>query len=175
MTWSTLPTYTDGTVLDASKLNAIKANINETAPAKATTAGYHFVSTGTNHIEERAIVSDKILTQQTTTSTTYTNLSTTGGIAALTTGVKALIMHGCQMFNDTTSACWSSYELSGATSSSPNNDRAVTCEANANDSFRMSYCELQVTNPGVNVFIQKYRVSAGQGTFDDRHIIAMGL
>ena len=60
MAWTTLPTYTDGTALTAAMLLAIAANINETAVAKATTAGRFFVATGPNAIAERSIIADSL-------------------------------------------------------------------------------------------------------------------
>lgn len=175
MTWNILPTYTDGDALTAAMLEGIKGNINETAPAKATTAGWHFVSNGVNTIVERAIQSAKITTQQTTGSTTYANLATNGPVVTVNTGAQALVFFGCQMFNDGAGACWSSYEIFGATSNSPEDNRAITAEANANDSFRMGVTELQPVTPGNNTFHQKYRVSSGTGTFDDRYVIVMAL
>jgi len=172
MAWSTLPTYVNG-VLSAAMMNAIAANINESAPAKATTAGWHFVSSATNTIVERAIVSDKILTQQTTTNTSYVNLATVGATVTATTGAKAVIHHGCQMFSSGTGTCWSSYDVTGATTSAANDDRAITCEAAAGNSFRFGYTELQTLTPGSNVFTQKYRVGSLTGTFDDRHLICI--
>ena len=175
MAWSTLPTYVDGDPLTAAMLLAIAANINETAVAKATTAGYHFVANGTNVVVERAIVSDKILTQQTTTSTTYVNLATVGATVTVTTGTHAIISHGCQMFSSGTGSCWSSYALTGATTSAADDERAITCEAAASNSFRMGYTELQTLTAGSNVVTQKYRVGSLTGTFDDRHVAVMAL
>jgi len=175
MTWSTLPAYSDGNALTAAQVTAIKDNINETAVAKATTAGYWFIGTGTNALAERSITSDKILTQQTTTNTSYVNLATVGATVTATTGTKALIHHGCQLFNSGSGSSWASYAISGATTVSASDEWAVTCEAASTNSFRYGYSELHTVTAGSNTFTQKYRVGSLTGTFDDRHLIVMAL
>jgi hypothetical protein len=176
MTWSTLPAYSDGNALTAAQMTAIKDNINESAPAKASTQGYWFIAgSSANTINQRAIISDKILTQQTTTSTTYVNLTTTGATVTATTGTKALIHHGCQLFNSSSGSCWASYAISSATTVSASDEWAITCEASATNSFRYGYSELHTVTAGSNVFTQKYRVGSSTGTFDDRHLICMAL
>lgn len=175
MTWSTLPTYTNG-VLTAAMLNAIRDNINESAAAKATTAGYHFVATGTNSIAQRAVVAEEVLTQQTTTSTTYTNLATHGPEAAnITSGAKALIMIQSQLFNSGSGSTWASYTISGATTAASFDRWAISCEANTLDGFRFGQSTLHTVTAGVNHYKMQYRVSSGTGTFDDRHIIVMAF
>lgn len=179
MTWSTLPTYTNGT-LTAAQLMAIRDNINETAAAKATTAGYHFVANGPTTLVERAIVSARVSAQETTTLTGYGNIpsGTVGPTVTATTGAKALVWFAAQMFHQTTGSCWSSFEVTGASSVASGDDRAITCEAaEPTQSFRFSSAELQTVTPGSNTFRQQYRVGAsgGTGTFDDRHLIAMAL
>ena len=173
MAWTTLPTYADGNALTAAQMNAVAANINETAPSKATTSGYHFVSTGTNAIAERAIVSDKILTQQTRTSTSYGNLTTVGGTVTVTTGTKALVHISDQMFSSAANTVWTSYEISSATTASASDEWGI--EANGTDGNRLGISELHTVTGGSNVFTMKYRVGGGTGTFDDRIIIVMGL
>ena len=175
MAWTTLPAYTAGNALTAAQVTAIKDNINESAPSKATTAGYWFIATGTNAIAERAIVSDIILTQQTTTNTSYVNLTTVGATVTATTGTKALVMIQCQMFSSGTGTCWSSYAISGATTAAADDQWAITCEAAASNSFKMGNTTLHTVTGGSNVFTQKYRVGSLTGTFDDRHLICMAL
>ena len=176
MTWQAIPTFTDGNALTGAQMEIIAADLEETAPAKATTEGYWFISgSSANVVNERAITSDKVLTQQTTTSTTYVNLATVGAQVHATTGTKALIHHGCQMFNSGAGSCWSSYIVTNATSSAADDDRAITCEAASTNSFRMGYTELQTLTAGSNTFTQRYRVGSLTGTFDDRHMICMAL
>ena len=80
-----------------------------------------------------------------------------------------------QMFHSGTGSCWSSYGISGATSDTINDDRAVTCEADATNSFRIGATTYQVLTPGSNTFLQQYRVGSPTGTFDDRRLIVMAL
>lgn len=173
MAWSTLPAYSDGNALTAAQVTAIKDNINETAPAKATTASYWFIATGTNAIAERAIMSDKILTQQTRSSTSYGALATAGGVVTITTGAKALVHHSCQSFNSAAGTNWNSYKISGATTVSSSDEWAG--ESNGTDGNRQGVSELHSVTGGSNVFTQEYRAGSGTGTFDDRIIIVMAL
>ncbi len=174
MAWSTLPTYVAGNALTAAQLNAIAANINETAPAKSTTQGYWYISgSSANTINERAIVSDKILTQQTRSSTSYGALATAGGTVTLTTGTKVLVHHACQSFNSAAGTNWNSYAISGATTVSSSDEWGG--ESNGTDGNRQGISELHSVTAGSNTFTQQYRAGSGTGTFDDRIIIAMGL
>jgi metal-dependent amidase/aminoacylase/carboxypeptidase family protein len=177
MTWSTLPAYSDGNALTAAQMTAIKDNINETAPAKATTAGYWFVSTGTNAVAERAILSTRNNNQQTRTSTSYGNLSTVGPVVTITTGTQALVHIANQMFNSGAFSCWSSYAITGATTRASDDEHGLSMEGGSTQAFKMGVSSLEAVTGGSNVFTQQYRVGSGGGTgsFDDREVIVMAL
>src|SRR4249919_21771 len=172
MSWAAIPTFTDGNALTGAQMEIIAADIEESAPAKATTEGYWFISgSSANLINERAIVSNKILTQQTRASASYGALATAGGTVTATTGTKALVHHACQSFNSAAGTNWNSYKISGATTVASSDEWAG--ESNGTDGNRQGVSELHTVTAGSNVFTQEYRAGSGTGTFDDRIIIVM--
>ena len=102
MAWTTPVTAVSGALLTAAQWNAsVRDNLLETAPAKATTSGRIFVSTGANAIAQREIKTEYLSASGTTTSTSFVNLTGggTGPTVAVTTGVLALVNIQCQMNN----------------------------------------------------------------------------
>lgn len=176
MAWTTLPTYSDGTVLDAAKLNAIKANINETAPAKAIVGSWplHFTSSATNTVAAREIKDETISPQESTTSTSYTDLSTEGPEVTLTTGAFALCFPASRVFNTSGGVAYASFLITGATSGDTVSDgRGVANQGS--DDLRAASVQLMATTPGSNIFTMKYRVSSATGTYQSRRLCVMGL
>jgi len=180
MAWTTLPTYTNG-VLSAAMLNAIAANINETAPAKATNAGRLFVSTGANGIAEREIRQHYMAGSGTTTSTSFGNLSGGGAnigptISSIGTGALALVSVQCQLNNSTNGpSSRMSYAVSGATTSASTDDRGILNQNDISKDCRFGTLELQALTPGANTFLAEYRVSSTTGAFSARTLIVMAL
>jgi hypothetical protein len=180
MTWSTLPAYSDGNALTAAQATAIKDNINESAPAKATTAGRIFVATGTNAIAEREIKTEYLSASGTTTNTSFTNLGGGGGTgpscSTITTGTLAIVNVQCQLNNSTGGASSRmSYDISGATTSSATDDRGILSQSSASADSRYGSWELQTLTGGSNSFVAKYRVSSGTGAFSARTMIVIAL
>lgn len=174
MAWSAPMTAVANTAFTAAQFNTyVRDNLNETAPAKASTAGGYFVVTGTNLIAER--VPDSVLTDitETTTSTSYVDLATVGPAVTLTTGTKALVSVGGEIGNtsSTTGSVRMSVAVSGATSRSASDNWAY-----GNSSWPTTGSRLHATTtflfenltPGVNTFTCKYRVGAGTGTYRRR-------
>jgi hypothetical protein len=173
MTWNSPPTFAPGQTITSAFLNALRDNLLETAPAKATTAGYHFASAGANSIAERAIKTAQVATSETTTSTTYTDLATAGPSVTLTTGTSALVWAASSCSNSGANASIASVTISGATTSGASIDEAVT---NLGTSVtRATSCCLYPLTAGSNTFAMQYRVIAGTGTFGSRRITVMGL
>lgn len=178
MAWTTPLTAVSNAILTAAQWNAtVRDNLLETAPAKATTSGRIFVATGANSIAQRQVAQGQVLTQQTTASTSYTDLTTVGPSVTVTTGTLAHVSIQCQMFNSgSSSSNWSSYAISGATTDASDDQRAISCEAAAaTQAFRFGASLLQTVTAGSNTFKQQYRVGSGTGTFDDRNIIVWAL
>jgi hypothetical protein len=174
MTWSTPLTAVSNAALTAAQWNgSVRDNLLATAPALATTAGYHFASTGTNSIAERAIKTAQVPATETTPSTTYTDLGTAGPSVTLTTGTSALVWAASSCSNSGANASIASVNITGATSSAPSIDEGVT---NLGTSVtRATSCCLYPLTAGSNTFAMQYRVIAGTGSFGSRRITVMGL
>lgn len=178
MAWSAPMTFVANTALTAAQLNTyLRDNMLETAPAKATTAGYHFVSTGPNSIAERAIVGDWIQTSESTSETSYADLTTVGPSVTCVTGTKAIYMMSARISNNGSSnSTRASIEISGATSIEAGDARELTLDLPTTDQNKVGTCYFEDgLTPGTNTFTMKYRVTAGTGTFAERHLIVIAL
>jgi hypothetical protein len=164
-----------GAVFQAAQFNTyVRDNLSETAPAKATTPGGYFVTTGTNQIAERVPAEDFLTTPETTTSTTYVDLATVGPSVSAVTGAYALVIIGGQVGATTAAAASArmSFDVTGATTLAASDSRAFGKVGGTTDLYVIGsgLYLLTTLNPGTNVFTAKYRVSSGTGTFDDRRI-----
>lgn len=176
MSWNAPITWTTNQTVTSTQMNAqIRDNMLETAPAKATTGGRIFVSTAANTIAERQILSAEVLTQETSTSTSYTDLATVGPSVTITTGVAALVFTSSRLENSSTSSTWASYGVTGATTSAITDTRAAYMDAGTTSGGRVGVTTLQALTAGSNIFKMQYRVSANTGTFQNRRIVVMGL
>jgi hypothetical protein len=145
----------------------VRDNLNETAPAKATTAGRYFATTGANAIAERALGSASVVTTETTTSTTFTDLATVGPAVTVTTGPLALVLVASQLQNNTAgSAAIADFEISGATARSAVDSTSAYFQSDsANQPARICAPTVVTLTPGTNTFTMKYRAGGGTGTF----------
>lgn len=176
MSWSATHLFVAGDALTAAQQNSINGDLNESAAAKATTQGYWFISgSSANSINERAILQSEILTQETSTRTTYGNITTTGPTVTITTGTQAIISVTAQMFNSGANNMYTSYGITGATTSVSIDDRALAFQAGAGDQIRATCTTLQTLTAGSNVLKAEYKTTAGTGTWDDRRILAMAM
>lgn len=172
-------TATANTAFTAAQFNThVRDNLNETAPAKATTAGRIFVATGANAIAEREITSNEVATNQTTTSTSFVDLATTGPAVTVTTGVRAIVFLYVRVSNNTTGSLASmGYAISGATTQAASVDRSVSYQSSVgNDLIRCSSVIMESgMTAGANTFTSKYSVTSGTGTFGERRLAVMAL
>lgn len=181
MAWTAPMTFAAASALTAAQMNAfVRDNMLETAPAKATTAGRIFVATGANAIAERAVSGATVATSQTTASTSFTDLATSGPAVTVTTGTQAMVFVAAQMSNATANAFSNmSFAVSGATTSAAAIGRAIehidtggTAGQQISRTGAWTYIALTA---GSNTFTAKYSVSAGTGTFVNRHLIVVAL
>src|SRR5687767_560975 len=130
MVWSPPLTAVAGSVLTAAEWNtSVRDNLNETFPALATRDGTIAVGTGVNSIAERFPDSASVNTSQTTTSTTFTDLTTVGPSVTSTTGARAMVSIRTLAQNNTAGqTSQASYEISGATSTGASIVRTVSHE-----------------------------------------------
>jgi hypothetical protein len=183
MAWSAPMTAVSGEAFDADDFNTyVRDNLNCTMPALATGNDFPawFVATGTNALAKRDIKSAEITVSggQTTTSTSYTNLSTTGPSVSITTGTRALVMISCLMeTNSTNTAAMASFDVTGASSISADDDWSIWIDGlTANNPLRKGNSHL-LTNltPGTNIFTMKYRVGSNTGRFNERTIVVWAM
>jgi len=140
--------FTAGSVLTAAQLNS-------------SFASYNFTS---------AIVA----TSQTTTSTTYTDLATSGPAVTLTTGTSALvILTGRLSIASVNQAALMSFAVSGATTTAAADTSCIYVDSRgAADQTVQCTAIYQVTlTAGSNTFTAKYRTTTGTGTFVNRGIL----
>lgn len=179
MAWTAPMTFVANTTLTAAQLNTyLRDNLNETPTAKATTEGYHFVATGVNAVAERAIEYHEVTTSQSSTSTSYTNLSTVGPTVTVTTGTRALYWwHTRSQHSASDSAVYSGVEVSGASTIAASDSRALIVDGlPAGNGIQCAGMHLETNlTPGSNTFTVKYRVNAGTGTWGLRHLVVMAL
>lgn len=176
MAWSTPLTAVSNTTLTAAQWNAsVRDNLNETAVAKATTPGSIFVGTGVNTIAERLILEAVVDTAQTTTSTSYANLTTDGPtVASMTTGVKAMVWTNAELSNSASGTVLASFEVSGATTIAAADNRAVFNDAGTN-THRGGVSALMALTAGSNNFRMQYRTTSATATFKNRRMQVMAL
>lgn len=173
MAWTAPATFTDGAILTAAHLNAMRDNFNETAPAKATSAGGFIVTTALNSVVQRIPSMVQIDTAETTTSTSFADLATIGPVVTVTTGPKALVAVAALMRKSVeNTAALTSYEVSGATTLGATDGRSAHVDGvPANQGMRVASVTLDTfLSPGSNTFTQKYKVSSATGTFALRHL-----
>lgn len=166
-------------VFTAAQFNTfVRDNLNETAPAKATTAGSIFVATGTNAIAQRTPSTQFVTDSETTASTSYTDLATAGPAVTVTTGTTAVVVVGARLINTTAGEnTYASYAVSGASTSAADDDRAFmfTCPV-ANYSTGGSNVVMHTgLTAGSNTFTMKYRVTGNTGTADNRRLTVIPL
>jgi hypothetical protein len=176
MAWVVPPTFVANATLTAADLNSsLRDCMNETMPAKATTPGGFFVTTGPNTIAERVIKQDYVSTSQTRTSTTYGDLTTVGPSVTFTCGTASKVMFVVTAHissNTTSEYVLVSYQISGATTLSPSDSYALSLESGGSSQYMaLSHVSWQTLNAGSHTATLKYRVTAGTGTFLRRRLL----
>ncbi|MFD8226852.1 hypothetical protein ACFV16_22070 [Streptomyces massasporeus] len=173
MAWNAPMTAIAGSVFTAAQFNQfVRDNLAETAPSKAATPGGYFVTTATNQIAERIGVPSTNLTQDTTTATSYGDLDATSGPSVtVTTGNCALVIISTALHNSGTSSSRMSYEVSGASSIAPADNRGIGTYGVAGSGV---VCGNVIFHndltAGSNTFTARYRVAGGTGTFQSRRL-----
>jgi hypothetical protein len=123
---------------------------------------------------------DWLANGESTSSSSYTNLTTTQTIT-LTTGTKVMVVIGCYInrsFNGGTTAM--SYAISGATTQAASDNYCVsTAIGNQADIgatvWQMSYVSFVTVTAGSNTFTAKFKSNGGTGTFANRTIAVIDL
>lgn len=181
MAWTTPLTAVANATLTAAQWNAsVRDNLNETAVAKATTAGSLFVASGSNALVERTPEQDEEFASESTTSTSYTDLSTVGPSVTVTTGSKALVLWTASLIHNTVGArALMSFAMSGSSSIAADDNHSLTVKsqdtASSVDLRATGFRMINTLTAGSNTFTAKYRTTSGTATFDDRYLFVMPL
>ena len=170
-------TASSGSVFTAAQFNTyVRDNLNETAPAKATAAGQIFVSTAANSIAARLVNADLVTTDETTASTSYTNLATNGPAVTATTSASCIVAIYAGLYNTSGTAAWMSYGITGATTNAENDNRAIMLQATGGQCIGGTFFHSLILTAGSNVFTAKYRVStSGTGHFSNRRLMVIPM
>ena len=129
-------------------------------------------------LEDRRPNGNAIDTSQTTTSTSYTNLTTVGPQVTVEIGPRgtAIVMLTAQaMTNSNGVECFMGFDVSGATTVSANDDQALTSATRNSGDTPKSSATFWVSglNAGSNTFTARYRTTSGTATFADRNIVVI--
>jgi len=119
-----------------------------------------------------------VATTQNTTSTSYTDLTTSGPAVTVTTGTKALVIVGAFTGPQVAGASgYMSFAVSGATTIAASDDYAfVNRGSGSNDDNRGCFAtRLTTLTAGSNTFTAKYKVSNNNADFGTRNIIVIDL
>lgn len=172
MAWTAPMTAVAGSVFTAAQFNTfLRDNLNECPAAKATTPGSIFATTATNQVAERIPAHAEVLTSETTTSTTYTDLTTPGPAVTVTTGNAAFVYVSGSLTNSGTLSSRMAYAISGASTIAEADNRGIGQGGDPAVFVLASGVHLHTDlTPGANTFTAKYRVAGGTGTFLSRRI-----
>lgn len=127
-------------------------------------------------LDRRATLSSAtVATSQTTTSTTYADLTTSGPAVTVTTGTKGFVTLTSTMSNNTTGAfAYMGFAVSGATTTAAADTSALIDQFYTGTAISRSSAGCTSTlTAGSNTFTSKYKVSSNTGTFYDRVILVI--
>ena len=181
MAWSAPLTAVANATLTAAQWNAsVRDNLLMTAPALATAAGNFFVSTGANSLAQRVPSSDTVNTTETTTSTSYVNLTTAGPTcSAVVSDIRVIVWWAVQSNSNAISTeSISSIDVSGATTTAASDNYCTDVQQPASGSafvdISVSRMVRLTVTAGSNTYQVKYRI-AGTGTasFRRRSIVTL--
>jgi len=119
-----------------------------------------------------------VATNQTSTSTSFTDLATAGPAVTLTTGTKALVFLSCYMENSsTTNIVQMGFAVSGATTLAAAFGRTFYIRGNSGGVALQASSVIPVTTltAGSNTFTAKYSVNGGTGQWENRYITVIDL
>lgn len=174
MAWTAPMTAVANTVFTADQFNIhVRDNLLQTAVAKATAEGGYYIGNAANALVERFPQYAAVDTAETTASTSFVNLATSGPAITVTTGSRALVIIGAGVSNNTIDTfCIMGVTISGASSITASDAKSFTFKSGTvNQGSQACWTELYTTlTPGSNTFTMKYRVTAGTGSFSRRHM-----
>ncbi len=129
-------------------------------------------------LQDRSPDGGEIITSQTTTSTSYTDLATVGPDATVEIGPSgcAIVMLTAQaMTNSNGVECYMGFKVGGATSLSANDDQALASATRNTGDLPKTSSVFWITGltQGQNTFTAQYRTTSGTATFADRNLVVI--
>lgn len=127
------------------------------------------------------VASATVLTNQNTTSTSYTDLATTGPAVTVDTGTDVLIILSCISTKASGGAGFNSFmsvAVSGATTLAASDNNGINASSAGGAGFQFSLSRaflLSGLTPGSNTFTAKYRVNGSDFSFDHRDITVIPM
>lgn len=157
MAWTAPPAFTVGQILTSGEMNVISGDLS-------FLAGTTFNSVATN---------------ESSASTSYTNLATPGPSVSVLTGANALVLFGASCLNNTTAqAVFIAIAVSGATTlAAPAGTTALDLvqQPDPGGETLMGFTWITGLTPGANTFTMKYLVGGGTGTWGSRVLAVFPL
>jgi hypothetical protein len=180
MAWTAPMTAVAGSVFTAAQFNTfLRDNLAETAPAKATTPGSYFTTSATNQITERVAVQAAVNTSESTTSTSFTDLTTTGPTVTTNTGNQVIVFFAAEVTNNTASQAGRvAVDVSGSTTIAPDGNKVLRLESSGTAEFQRASVIHLITGltPGSNTFKLMYAtVGASTASFNQRSITVLPM
>lgn len=179
MTWTSPMTAVATSVFTAAQFNTfVRDNFNECPAAKAATPGSFFATAGTNSVVERTPNGNIIATEESTTSTSYTDLTTNGPAVTLATGSSAFVHIYSQLKNNTANvSTWVSFVISGSYTLAADDSLSLEFQPGSTNGFNRFGATFLITGitPGTSTFKLQYRVSSNTGSFALRRIAVMPI
>lgn len=176
MAWTTPLTAVANVALTAAQWNAsVRDNLLETAPAKVTTSGQILTSTAANTVAARTPVVASISAAETTTLTSYGDLTagTQGPAITATTGAKAQVSIHARCVNSVSgNLSQAGWHVTGATTLAASDDFCIGGKAGivSQDMWVGGTWLFTGLAGGANTFEMHYKVNGGTGTFGNRRI-----
>jgi hypothetical protein len=157
-----------GTASDTTGRLAVGANGSIPVADSAATTG----------IAWRVPSTAAVATNQSTGSTSFTDLTTVGPTVTVTTGASALVIVSAELWNSSAGfAALMAFAVSGATSRAPVDAEALR-KHSSSASVEMAASRMTLVTgltPGSNTFTSKYRGNGGTANFFNRSIIVIPL
>lgn len=181
MAWTTPMTAVANTAFTAAQFNTyVRDNLLETAPGKSgggTSSGSYFVKDNPNRLGSRLADRQTVLTSQSTSSGSYTNLATNGPSVTANIEARCMVILTSSMINNSDNSSYVGVAVSGVTTIAASDDIALRFrDNNGSDpsTFQGSFAYIFTTlNRGSTTFTMKYRCNGGTSTFSNRHIMIL--
>lgn len=148
-----------------------------TAPASGGDETIELSTALAAKLDSIASATSFVATDQTTASTTYTDLTTAGPAVTVTTGTKALvIVTGYLYAGNTNSGAYMGFAVSGASTVAADDAYALRAESQLMKVGASAAFLVTGLTAGSNTFTAKYRVFSGStASFRNRHITVVDL